>query len=224
MHEGESSADLDQGILGAGLIIHGNISEPRFTYQDMSPGKRGTSGAPESLRTNLAVTRSRIACGLSAPTNLNLTFIWGKTDISKPFPATSNALANFGEGTMTNQLVVAAASVLYNPLRTASHPTSSDAQYGISALLELDLNVGEGSAVLHRTDGGFACNATLEDVDIDTTLTLPDSQFNALNQQLRRHRWKTFTWTVERMGDKQPERWANLDEKIFYLGWFQKRG
>jgi hypothetical protein len=45
--------------------------------------------------------------------------------------------------------------------------------------------VGEGSAVLHRTDGGFACNATLEDVDIDTTLTLPDSQFNALNQQLR---------------------------------------
>jgi hypothetical protein len=35
MHEGESSADLDQGILGAGLIIHGNISEPRSTYQDM---------------------------------------------------------------------------------------------------------------------------------------------------------------------------------------------
>jgi len=34
---------------------------------------------------------------------------------------------------------------------------------------------------------------------------------------------KTFAWTVERMGDKQPERWAKLGEEIFYPGWFQKQ-
>jgi hypothetical protein len=34
-HEGNPSTDLDQGILSAGLIVHRNMSEPRFTYQDM---------------------------------------------------------------------------------------------------------------------------------------------------------------------------------------------
>jgi hypothetical protein len=36
---------------------------------------------------------------------------------------------------------------------------------------------GESSAVLRRTHGSVALNATLEDVDVDTTLTLPNSQF-----------------------------------------------
>jgi hypothetical protein len=196
-----------QGIFTGSLIIHGNISEPRWTHEDLvfpsismahaSDLARGPDfGTPGSLTLNLTATRSRLTCRLSAPSNLNVTLIWGPTDISAPPPANVNGWSHWGP--MTNPLVVTAADEECKSLHqdSSNGPEPSTPQrlevypntyFGLSASLS-DMasplcsnwtymwgRIGP-SSVEHLAF--FACNATLEDVNVETTLTLPDFQFD----------------------------------------------